>query len=86
MYFPQLEYLYYNLIMLRVYGRHPIIRKYLIYSLKQYPLDRYTGTIDQYFLLIHYLMPGLDRRQESLSRRDFHSFSPLVAATRGENE
>ena len=28
------------------------------------------------------LMPGSDGRQESLSRRDFHSFSPLVAATR----
>ena len=31
-------------------------------------------------------MPGSDGRQESLSRRDFHSFSPLIAATRGENE
>ena len=27
------------------------------------------------------LMPGSDGRQESLSRRDFHSFFPLVAAT-----
>ena len=32
------------------------------------------------------LKPGSDGRQESLSRRDFHSFSPLIAVTRGENE
>ena len=32
------------------------------------------------------LMPGSDGRQESLLRRDVHSFSPLVVTTRGENE
>ena len=30
--------------------------------------------------------PGLDGRHESLSRRDVHSFSPLIAATRGKDE
>ena len=29
---------------------------------------------------------GSDGRQESFSRRDFHSFLPLVAGIRGENE
>ena len=31
-------------------------------------------------------MPGSDGRQESLARRYFHSFSPLIAVTRWENE
>ena len=32
------------------------------------------------------LKPGSHGRQESLSRRDDHSFSPYIAVTRGENE
>ena len=39
------------------------------------------GTVE-----LNSLMPGSDGRQESFSRRDFHSFSFLVAAARGENE
>ena len=48
---------------------------------------RQSWIVQEYHCHVSYsLKPGSDGRQEILSRRDFHSFSPLVAATRDKNE
>ena len=64
---------------------------FVFYFPKYVYLDLARNHTDGFFLLLVWktkisLKPGSDGSQESLSRCDVHSFSLLVAATRGENE